>query len=73
MPDSGDHAESFRVDCVQNILDVATERLHSRPRSMIENLALRLRSTGFAMLAYRHAESCQGTHREIARGNSANQ
>jgi hypothetical protein len=26
---------------------------------MIENMALRLRSTGFAVLAYRHAEARQ--------------
>jgi len=36
------------------LLDVATGRLHSRPR---------LRSTGFAVLAYRHAETRQRTHR----------
>jgi hypothetical protein len=34
---------------------------------MIENLALRLRSTGFAVLAYRHAEARPRTHRNVAR------
>ena len=67
MPDSGDHAELLGHHLLPELLDFATGSLRSRPRSMLENLALRLRSTGFAVLAYRHAESGQRTHREIAR------
>ena len=55
------------------LLDVATGRLHSRPRSMIENLVLAAAMHRVAMLAYRHAESGQRTYREIAKGNRANQ
>jgi hypothetical protein len=34
MPDSGDHRELLLFRLVQNILDVATEKLRSRSRSM---------------------------------------
>src|ERR1700677_4557613 len=57
MPDSGDHAELLGHHLRPELLDVATGRLHLRPRAVIENLALRLRSTGFAVLAYCHAAS----------------
>jgi len=73
MPDSGDHAELLGHHLRPELLDVATGRLHLRPRAVIENLALRLRSTGFAVLAYCHAESGQRPHCKVARRNSANQ
>jgi len=73
MPDSGDHTELLGHHLRPELLDVATGRLHPRPRSMIENLALRLRSTRYAVLAYPHAESRQRTHRKVTRRNSANQ